>query len=166
MKVAADIMTTEVVTINSLANILQAARVMNRQGIKTLIVDRASFNDAYGIISQTDISRAIANGKDPARTRVGEVMTKPCIVVNPNLSVEHVIKLFAQVNIRTAPVIKNQLLGIVSLTDIITKTDYLTLNKVKPIVTGKLTELPSDRLREDEWKIADWEEELENWCSG
>ncbi|MEL6910323.1 MAG: CBS domain-containing protein [Cyanobacteria bacterium J06598_4] len=73
MQVAADIMTTEVVTINSLANILQAAKVMNRQGIKTLIVDRASSNDAYGIITQTDISRAIANGKDPARTRVGEV---------------------------------------------------------------------------------------------
>lgn len=57
MKVAADIMTTEVVTIDSLATILQATKVMKQQNIKTLIVDRASAHDAYGIITQTDISQ-------------------------------------------------------------------------------------------------------------
>ncbi|MEN9520949.1 MAG: hypothetical protein RLZZ381_3537, partial [Cyanobacteriota bacterium] len=116
MKVAADIMTTEVITIDSLATILQATQVMKQHNIKTLIVDRASVDDAYGIITQTDISQAIANNKDPALIYVCEVMTKPCIVVNPNLSVEQIIKLFAQAQIRIAPVIKDKLLGVVSLT--------------------------------------------------
>ena len=46
-------------------------------------------------------------------------MTKPCIVVNPDLSVEHVARLFAQYHIRRAPVIKEKLLGIVSVSDIL-----------------------------------------------
>ena len=166
MKVAADIMTTEVVTIDSLATILQATKVMKQHGVKTLIVARASAKDAYGIITQTDISRAIASAKDPAATRVCEVMTKPCIVVNPNLSVEHIIKLFAKAKIRAAPVIKGKLLGIVSLSDIITKTDYSTPDRIKYIAKTTLPELPSDGWKESEWEVADWEGELENWCSG
>ncbi|MEO1670152.1 MAG: CBS domain-containing protein [Cyanobacteria bacterium J06631_2] len=166
MKVAADIMTSKVVTINSLANILQAAKMMNQHGVKTLIVDRASFDDAYGIITQTDISKAIANVKDPALTYVCEVMSKPCIVVNPNLSVEYIIKLFANNKIRTAPVITDRLLVIVSLSDIVSKTDYLTSDKIKHISTTALPELPSDVCQEGEWEVADWEGELENWCSG
>jgi len=166
MKVAADIMTSKVVMIDSLANILQAAKMMNRHGVKTLIVERASANDAYGIITQTDISQAIANAKDPALTYVCEVMTKPCIVVNPNLSVEYIIKLFANNKIRTAPVIKDRLLGIVSFSDIVSKTDYLALDKIKHISTTALPELPSDVWEKGEWEVADWEGELENWCSG
>jgi predicted transcriptional regulator len=166
MKVAADIMTSEVVTIDSLATTLQATKVMKQHNIKTLIVDRASAHDAYGIITQTDISQAIANNKDPALIYVCEVMTKPCIVVNPNLSVEQIIKLFAQAKIRIAPVIKDKLLGVVSLTDIITKTNYSTPDRIKYIPTTTLPELPSDRWRDGGEEVTNWEGELENWCSG
>ena len=80
---------------------------------------RASDKDAYGIITATDISQAVANAKNPEQTHVCEVMTKPCIVVNPDLAVEHIAKLFTRAKIRIAPVIKDKLLGIVSLTDIL-----------------------------------------------
>lgn len=166
MKVAANIMTSKVVAIDSLATIMQATKVMKQHNVKTLIVDRASVEDAYGIITQTDIAQAIANDKVPATTYVCEVMTKPCIVVNPNLSVENIIKLFVKARIRVAPVIKNQLLGIVSLTDIVTKTDYLNPDKMKYISKATLPELPPEQWRDGEWKVADWEGELENWCSG
>ena len=164
MNVAADIMTSDVVTIDPLATIEQAAKIMKQHNLRVLIVDRACGDDAYGIITTTDLAKAIANNKDPARTYVCEVMTKPCIVVNPNLSVEHIAKLFARSKIRIAPVIKNKLIGVVSLTDIINKTDCLTSGKYISEVT--LPELPSDSWRESEWEIADWEGEFNNWCSG
>ena len=164
MKVAADIMTSDVVTIDPLATIEQAAKIMKQHELRVLIVDRAFENDAYGIITTTDLAKAIANDKDPARTYVCEVMTKPCIVVNPNLSVEHIAKLFARSKIRIAPVIQDKLIGVVSLTDIINKTDCLTSGKYISEVT--LPELPSDSWRESEWEIADWEGEFNNWCSG
>ncbi len=165
---AADIMTTNVVTIDSLATIDRAAKVMKQHDVKTLIVNRASDQDAYGIITATDVSRAIANTKDPTSTYVCEVMTKPCIVVNPDLAVEHIVNLFAQAKIRIAPVIKDRLLGVVSLTDILTKTDCLTSNKVKfrANKTSALPELSSDKLRENEWETVDWEREYDNWSGG
>ncbi|HEY9767646.1 MAG TPA: CBS domain-containing protein [Coleofasciculaceae cyanobacterium] len=162
---AADIMTRNVVTIDSLATITQAAKVMKQQHVKTLIVDRASEQDAYGIVTATDISQAIANAQDPATTYVCQIMTKPCIVVNPDLAVEHIANLFAQAKIRIAPVIKDKLLGVVSITDIITKTNCLTSNKAK-FISERTSELPLDQSIEKEWEIVDWEGEYDNWCSG
>jgi CBS domain-containing protein len=46
-----------------------------------------------------------------------EIMTKPCVVVNPEMGVEYVARLFAQTRIRRAPVIKGGLLGIISVSD-------------------------------------------------
>lgn len=163
---ASDIMSTNVVTIDSLKTIAEAARVMKRYQIRALIVDRASEEDAYGIISVTDISQAIANGQDPQATYVCEVMTKPCIVVNPDLAVEHIARLFSQAKIRVAPVIKDRLIGIVSLSDILTKTN-LTINKAKfkSPKTEEFAELPLDESMDKEWQTES-DSIYENWCSG
>ena len=164
---AADIMTTNVVTVDGLTNIMQATKLMQQHNVKTLIVDRAAKEDAYGIVTATDISRAIAESRDPMNTYVCEVMTKPCIVINPNLLVEHIPKLFAKAKIRIAPVIKDELLGLVSITDILTKTDYLT-QKASFVSKKKENsdELPSDLFADEEWEVVDWEREFDNWCSG
>ena len=165
---AADIMSPKVITIDGLSTIFEATKLLKQHDIKTLIVDRASKDDAYGIITQTDIARAIAEGKDPCTTYIGEVMTKPCIVVNPNLPVEQIFNLFARTKTRVAPVIKDQLLGIISISDILTKTDYLTKNKISPrsIHNQESKELSADLSTVKEWEIADWEQEFDNWCSG
>ena len=164
---AADIMTTNVVTVDGLANIMQASKLMKQHNVKTLIVDRATQDDAYGIITATDISRAIAEGIDPMTTYVCEVMTKPCIVINPNLSAEHIPKLFAKAKIRIAPVIKDKLLGVVSITDVLTKTNYLN-QKANFVSRHKQEsdELPRDLFEDKEWEVVDWEREYDNWCSG
>jgi CBS domain-containing protein len=158
---AVEIMSTDIVTIDSLATIGEAARVMKQNNIRALIVDRNSEQDAYGIITATDISQAVANANNPATTYVCEVMTKPCIVVNPDLAVEHIAQLFAKAKIRIAPVIKDQLLGIISLTDILTKTDCLTSSQK----IQKSTKLSLDKLRETALEI-ERESEYDNWCSG
>ena len=165
---AADIMSTNVTTIDSLVTIFEATRIMKQHDVKTLIVNRASSEDAYGIVTQTDIARAIAEGKDPFTTYVCEVMTKPCIVVNPDLPVEQIPRLFTKAEIRVAPVIKDKLLGIISVTDLLTKTNYLTKNKIssRSICNEESKELPIDLSTKSEWEIVDWEQEFDNWCSG
>ena len=164
---AADIMSTKIVIIDSLATIAEAARVMTQHNLRALIVDRASDRDAYGIITETDISQAVAKAKNPEAIYVCEVMTKPCIVVNPDLAVEHIAKLFARAKIRIAPVIKDQLLGIVSLTDILTKTNCLISNKAQLTSQKleKLTRLPLDESMKKEWETES-DRIYENWCSG
>lgn len=124
MKTASEIMTQDVVTIRGSATVAEAIALMKQRGWTALIVDRRHEQDAYGIVTESDIVyKVIAYGLDPKKMRVYEIMTKPCIVVNPDLGVEYVARLFANAGIHRAPVIKDKLLGIVSLTDILEKGD-------------------------------------------
>jgi CBS domain-containing protein len=126
MMKAEDIMTKDVVTIRGAATVAQAVKLMKEKGLRALIVERRHPQDAYGIVTETDIVyKVTAFGKDPEKMRVYEIMTKPCIVVNPELGVEYVARLFANSGIRRAPVIKSELLGIISVTDILRKSDFV-----------------------------------------
>ncbi len=123
---AADIMTKDVVTIRGSATVAEVIKLMKEKGLRALIVNRRHEEDAYGIVTETDIVyKVTAFGTDPKQVRVYEIMTKPCITVNPNLAVEYVARLFAQNHIRRAPVIEGKLLGMISITDILTKDDFV-----------------------------------------
>lgn len=121
----ADIMTTDVLTIAGGDTVFRAIQMMREKGVRSLIVNRRAPEDAYGIVTETDIIRKVAAfGRNPKAVRVYEIMTKPCIVVHPDLQVEHVARLFSNFRIRAAPVIGDHLLGIVSNSDILTRSDF------------------------------------------
>lgn len=123
---AADIMSREVVTIKGSATVAEAVNLMKSKKIRSLIVELRHEGDAYGIMTETDIIYKVAAfGTDPKTVRVYEIMTKPCILVNPELEVEYVARLFAQTRIRHAPVIQNGLLGIISVSDILNKSNFV-----------------------------------------
>jgi CBS domain-containing protein len=160
---AKDIMTDDVATIRGSATVAEASKLMRLKSLRALIVETRTSNDAYAIVTQTDIVyKVIAYGKDPAKVRVYEIMTKPCIVINPDLEVEYVARLFANTGIRMAPVISGELLGIVSVTDIINKTDFVENPKVK--VAGRELEKAIQEAQEiAAAKGADSKECIEAW---
>ncbi len=126
MMKAQDIMTKNVIAIRGSATVAEAVKLMKEKSLRALIVERRNNQDAYGIVTETDIIyKVAAYGKDPKTVRVYEIMTKPCIVVNPDLGVEYVARLFANTGIRRAPVINDSLMGIISVTDILTKSDFV-----------------------------------------
>ena len=123
---ASDIMTKEVVTIRGSATVAEAVKLMKEQNLRALVVALRHDEDAYGIITDLDIVYQVtAFGKDPKKVRVYEIMTKPCIAINPNLGVEYVARLFANTGIRSAPVIRGELLGIISVSDILHKSNFV-----------------------------------------
>ncbi|MEO0852804.1 MAG: CBS domain-containing protein [Cyanobacteria bacterium J06648_11] len=123
---AAEIMTRDVVTIRGSATVAEAVALMKEKGLRALVVERRTEDDPYGIVTETDIVYKVAAfGKDPKVLRVYEIMTKPCIVVNPELGVEYVARLFANTKIRRAPVIAGKLLGVISISDILRKSDFV-----------------------------------------
>ena len=127
---AADIMTRSVITIKGSATVAEAVKMMKDKGIRALIVDRRTASDPYGIVTETDIVYKVAAfGTDPKAVRVYEIMTKPCIVVDPELEVEYVARLFGNTRIRRAPVIKGELLGIISISDILNKSEFVEAPK-------------------------------------
>lgn len=106
MKKVADIMTPEVVTIRNSATVAEAINLMQQRSIQALIVQPNDAYDAYGIVAASDIvGRVIAFGRDPKQIRIYEIMTKPCIVLNPNLRIEYAARLLTQHNLHSAPVI-------------------------------------------------------------
>jgi CBS domain-containing protein len=130
MMKAEDIMTRDVITIRGSATVAQAVELMKEKRLRALVVERRYDHDAYGIVTETDIVyKVTAYGKDPKQVRVYQIMSKPCIVVSPDLSVEYVARLFANTGIRRAPVIQGKLLGIISVTDILTKSDFVDAPK-------------------------------------
>ncbi|MEM7591233.1 MAG: CBS domain-containing protein [Cyanobacteria bacterium P01_A01_bin.83] len=120
---AADIMTTKVFSICSLATVADAIALMQTKRVRSLIVEPGE-DGAYGIITETDIIYKIAaKDADPEAVLVYQIMTKPCIVVNPDLDLKNVARLFAETGIARAPVIQKQLLGMISTTDLIMKSN-------------------------------------------
>lgn len=123
---ARDIMTANVITISGSATIADAVKIMKDKGLRALIVDRRNDSDPYGIVTETDIVYKVAAfGHDPKKMRVYEIMTKPCVTVTPDLGVEYVARLFANTRIRRAPVVEGELLGIISISDILKKSDFV-----------------------------------------
>jgi len=128
---AFDIMSQDVAIVRGSATVAEAIKLMRLKEVRTLIVDIRSADDAYGIVTQTDIVyKVVAYGKDPAAMRVYEIMTKPCISVNPDLGVEYVARLFANTGIHVAPVIREGILGVITLSDILNKGDFVEKPKV------------------------------------
>ncbi|MFG6094247.1 CBS domain-containing protein [Leptothoe sp. ISB3NOV94-8A] len=126
MMAAREIMTQDVVSISGSATVAEAVALMKEKGLRALIVDRRNEDDPYGMVTETDIVyKVAAHGHDPKEMRVYQIMTKPCIVVTPELGVEYVARLFANTKIRRAPVVQGHLLGVISISDILRKSDFV-----------------------------------------
>ncbi len=116
-----DVMNRNFSIVSPLATIHEAVEMMLGCSCRALIVDRADEDDAYGIITYQEIVyRVIAKSLIPTRTRVGEIMVKPLIVINPTLRLPFIAQLFANTNIENAPVIENhEIVGIISSVDLV-----------------------------------------------
>ena len=100
--------------------VLAAAQLMTQRGIGGLVVKEG---DALaGIFTERDILRRVVGGqRDPAATRVREVMTAPVLTVRPDTKVVECRALFTDRRIRHLPVIgrDGELCGLVSIGDLV-----------------------------------------------
>ena len=108
-------------TILADATVLEAAREMVAHNVGAVPVLRDG--ELAGIFSERDImTRVVAEGRDPARTLVSEVMTSHPLTVDYRDSIEHCMVLMRQHGFRHLPICDGdgkKLKGIVSLRDIL-----------------------------------------------
>lgn len=104
--------------VNEQQSVLDVARLMVEHNIGAVPVVRDG--DLIGIFSERDLlKRVVAEGRDPAKTLVGEVMTPEPLVVKPNETIEHCMIVMKQHSFRHLPVCDgSRMVGIVSLRDI------------------------------------------------
>jgi len=113
-----DVMVTNVVTVDVGVNVRKAVERMNNQEIGCLVVlEKGNF---AGILTERDVlKRVVAEARNPEKTLVGDVMSKPLIVVDPDASLEEALELMFEKRVKKLTVVKDkELVGLITMTDI------------------------------------------------
>ncbi len=118
-----DIMTKPVIVIRSSATVENAIWLMRTKRVRSLIVEEAYEQGPYGIVTERDIVyNVLAKGRAPHFVRVEQIMRRPCIRIPMEATLQEAARIFSETGIHRAPVIENgELLGVVSITDILMK---------------------------------------------
>jgi CBS domain-containing protein len=120
MKIAQEIMTKDVATIHPHAPVAEAIRRMRERQIGSLLVEKVSPSDTWGIITQNDVvQKVVARDSNPNQVKVGEVMSKPISIVHPDTLLRECAKVMAREHIRRVFVFDgHNVVGVISANDI------------------------------------------------
>lgn len=116
------------VFINPEASVLEALNLMRRRYINGLLVNKSEANPDYGIITSTDIcDRIIAEQRNPAKTKVSEIMHTPILTINQNADLITCVKLMKEHHVHHMPVTNEsgELVGLISATDFLVVAEQL-----------------------------------------
>jgi CBS domain-containing protein len=116
-----DVMNTVVITIDADQTIKQAAMIMKYWAVSSIVVMKKK--KLQGIITEKDlVTRVMAEGQDPERTKIRAVMSQPVIAVKSNQNLETAIRVLLSHGIKKLPVLGGKLgkdiVGMLSLTDV------------------------------------------------
>lgn len=117
-----------VVYIDPDKTVLEALSIMRRRYLNSLIVNKSRDNPEYGIITSTDIcDKIVAQGQDPAKTKVRDVMSSPLVTLDPEQTVYQCAKTMSDHHIHHMPVMdeNGQIVGIISATDFLVVAEAL-----------------------------------------
>ncbi len=113
--VAKDIVEKEFLSLSKETTALEAAHQMKakRHGYAIIASHTGS---PEGIVTEWDyLSKIIAEGKDPAQVKLGDIMTHDLVSVDGNLGLDQVSQLMAQKGIRRIMVMKDQkVIGVIT----------------------------------------------------
>jgi signal-transduction protein with cAMP-binding, CBS, and nucleotidyltransferase domain len=120
-----------IVSIDSKAKVKDAARLMVEKGIGSLIANRDGL--PFGIVTERDLmERIAAEGVDPTKTTVREVMTAPLTTVDANSSVIDAARRMVEKRVKRLVVTdQDKIVGIITQTDLVSHmTDFQKLAKL------------------------------------
>ena len=118
-----EIMTADPRNLDTGATVQDAAREMRDGDVgDVLLVEDGRL---AGLVTDRDIVvRAVAEGRDPARTPVGEIATRDVIALTPDQTVDDAIRIVREQNVRRIPVVQDgRPVGIVSIGDLAIERD-------------------------------------------
>jgi len=114
-------MSQPVIVVDPDSSVTYALTLMRRRNIHSLVVDVEHDGQTYGIVTTTDIrDKIIIGDRDPAVTRIREIMTSPVIVGKLNWTLKECSVKMQEHGIHHMPVADQTgaLVGLISVTDI------------------------------------------------
>lgn len=132
--VVADIMSSPVITIDVDAKVIDAAKIMARKKIGSIIIMEG--DKAVGIVTERDLlERVLGEGKDPSQVVMREVMSSPLIFLGKSSPILEALRMMRRHDIRRLAVIEgDQLVGIVTDKDILKAVATLALVSFRPLL--------------------------------
>ncbi|WP_334190376.1 CBS domain-containing protein [Noviherbaspirillum sp.] len=124
MQTISEVMTPDAALVRPDDSIADAAQLMRDWDVGALPV--CNGKRLMGMITDRDITvRAVADQRDPADMRVADVMTDEVLWCYDDQGVDEVLRQMGDAQIRRMPVINrdNQLVGMVALGDLATRSD-------------------------------------------
>ncbi len=116
-----DWMSSPVVVVDPDTTVSYALTLMRRRSIHSLLVRMFEDSNTYGIITSTDIrDKIIAQDRNPAETKVREIMTAPVVCARTTWTLKQCSIKMQEHNIHHLPVLdeNDNLIGMISDTDL------------------------------------------------
>ncbi|BCZ46563.1 CBS domain-containing protein [Clostridium gelidum] len=113
-----DIMSNDIVSLNSEDSVERAAQIMKQFDVGSIPV--CNMEKLIGIVTDRDITlRSVAAGGNSNQQKISDVMTPNPVTGTPNMDIQDAARIMSEQQIRRLPIIQNNnLVGIVSLGDI------------------------------------------------
>ena len=116
-----DVMSKDVKVVRPDTTVKEVVATMNKFNIGSIVIVQG--DRPVGIITERDILRRIVEPcLAPETLTARQIMSSPVLTINETASIDEAAKLMAKKRIKKLPVMdKQKLVGIVTLTDIVTK---------------------------------------------
>ncbi len=120
-------MQKELLTIDGMATSKEAAAVMRSHGASELLVHKRNDDDAWGIVSISDLIRKVVVPDRKAEdVYVYEIMTKPVITVPADMDIRYAIRLVHGTGLHRAPVESmGKIVGMITLSSLVLDHELL-----------------------------------------
>jgi len=122
-----DVMHKQVFSIDGMASVKEAVAMMRTSRVAELLVAKRNEDDAWGIITISDVVKQIVVlGRDAEEMQVYEIMTKPAVTVPAEMDIRYAIRLMQRIGVHRAPVqLGKEIVGMVTLSGIILDSDLI-----------------------------------------
>lgn len=120
-----EVMTRNVITIESTKSVREAMRLMREKETSSLIVERRDVDDEFGIIVVTDIARKVMGKRhSPDRVNVYEIMSKPVVTLPEEMNIVFAMRMLTNFKMSRALVVDHgrNPLGVVTLRDMVLRS--------------------------------------------
>lgn len=115
----ADVMHPPVTTVEQGDHVAAAAYLMKKAGATALMVVDPQTSQPRGIITEADIARVVADGKNVNDVRVHDLMTSEPTVIKASTSIRNAARMMTDGHFRHLPVVGDSgLIGMVDITDV------------------------------------------------
>jgi CBS domain-containing protein len=112
-----EIMTSDVLTVDPSDTIGETAQKMVERGVSSAVV--SDYGTLIGIVTERDLTRAVAGRVHTSEARVREWMTSDPITLGPDASADEAAKIMLDNGFRHVPIVEEgRAVGIVSIRDV------------------------------------------------